>query len=646
MADLTSILTHLNPQQQAAVTHWGSPLLVLAGAGSGKTRVLTHRAAWLIQEKGFEPNNILLMTFTNKAAGEMKERIEKLLWVTGAEGVPSSARKEPSRLRTSDGTSSRQDPHTLPWAGTFHSFCALVLRRSGERIGLAGNFVIFDENDQLDIVKQAVIKFGLDKRIKPQAARHTISQAKNELITPLQYAEYAKGDYQQNVAKIYLEYQRLLKKNDAIDFDDLLVETVKLLKTDQETLEKYRKTFSYILVDEWQDTNKAQYEIVKSLSFKHQNLTVVGDAAQSIYAWRGADYRNINYLKIDFPNLQVINLEQNYRSSQNILDAAYGVISQNKNHPILKLWTDNTKGEKVKLYQARSEIDEASYLVQEIKTLGISYDQVAVLYRTNAQSRVLEEAFLHVGIPYVLYGGVRFYERREIKDVLAYLRLIANPKDSVSLKRAEKIGKGRLQRFNQFIQENPNLDELQTLEILDRSLEASEYLELYDPNNEEDLIRLENIKELRSVATEFPNIHDFLSQVTLVEAVQSSRGKVANANNTHNAVTLMTAHAAKGLEFKIVFIIGMEEGLFPHSRALMDAEELEEERRLAYVGITRAKDKLYLTFASRRLIFGSRTNNPPSRFLSEIPDKLIEGVFPTQSKYDFDDYLNKKDLDW
>lgn len=991
MAEVNSILSHLNPKQQEAVTFWGSPLLVLAGAGSGKTKVLTHKAAWLIQEKGFAPHQILLLTFTNKAAGEMKERIETLLT-----------------------RSLNNSTHTLPWSGTFHSFCAQVLRRSGERIGLSKNFVIFDENDQQDLVKEVVESLGLRKNIKPQAARHTISQAKNELISALEYANYARGDYQTNVVKIYLAYQKLLKENDALDFDDLLVETVKLFKNDLETLNKYRNTFQYVLVDEWQDTNKAQYEIVKLLASRDRNLTVVGDAAQcllpgtqihtldgfknienikvndqvvtaagrgkihtqpvlriktsnfigkvysvktksgkmlqatpnhilfarlnkntdnyyvylmsrrdkgyrigiakgsripeknrkeigllvrsnqenadkmwvlkvcknraeanfweqwfaieygipsmvfstngrsmlisqeqinklyksidtkhraerlfkeldlfeeyphhrpkgiqskiapdrqviyftlfadkrpslkspwcghrvhintsniylkerlqkfkqyirpgkrqtwrienifwdyekalslaediantgqlqiinhsafitdnrkflftpvshlretmeigifkkgqiitdevvsietedysgkvydfdvkslhnyvangvvvhnSIYAWRGADYRNINYLQRDFPRLSVINLEQNYRSTQNILDAAFGVISQNKNHPILKLWTQNNKGERIKLYQARNELDEASYIVNEIQNLGTPLNEIAVLYRTNAQSRVLEEALLHAGIPYVLYGGIRFYERREIKDVLAYLRIIANPKDSVSLKRAEKIGKGRLLKLQEFTGENKQAGEKHnTLEILDLVLEKTRYLELFDEKDEEDLVRLENIKELRSVATEFPNLHEFLSQVALVESSQNSRGRTTTTYalqpTTSAAVTLMTAHAAKGLEFRVVFIVGLEEGLFPHSRSLMNQEELEEERRLAYVGITRAKEKLYLTFASRRLIFGSRSNNPPSRFLSEIPDKLIEGVFPKQSfnPFEFNDF--GKDVDW
>lgn len=611
----------MNPKQQEAVTHWGSPLLILAGAGSGKTRVLTHRAAWLIEEKGFSPNSILMITFTNKASHEMKDRIEKLLVKTNG----------------------------LPYTGTFHSFCALILRRSGERIGIPKNFVIYDEHDQLELVKSALETLGIGKNLKPQAARHTISQAKNELITPLEYGSYARGDYQTNVAKVFLQYQKMLTENDALDFDDLLIETVKLFKADSETLTKYRNTFQYVLVDEWQDTNKAQYEIVRLLTLRDRQLTVVGDASQSIYAWRGADYRNINYLKRDYPNLTTINLEQNYRSTQNILDAAFGVISQNKNHPILELWTDNKKGERIKLYQAKSELDEASFIVNEVKNLGVPFSEIAILYRTNAQSRVLEEAFLHVGIPYVLYGGVRFYERREIKDVLAYLRIVVNPKDTVSQKRAEKIGKGRYGKLKEFV-EGGGFEKLTTLELLDKVLEVTHYLELYDAHNEEDTVRLENVRELRSVAQEFTNPYEFLEQVTLVESATSNKNRSELATHKpsqSDAVTLMTAHSAKGLEFKVVFIAGLEEGLFPHSRALMDGEELEEERRLAYVGITRAKEKLYLTFAARRLIFGTRASNPPSRFLSEIPDKLIEGVFPKstfEQFSDFDEY--SKDIDW
>ncbi len=579
------------------------------------------RAAWLIQEKGVPPENLLLLTFTNKAAGEMRDRITKLLSPT-----------------------THLSPHTTtyPFAGTFHSFCARVLRESGYFIGIPKNFVIYDTGDQKDLIKEVIQKLGLENSIKPQVALSEISQAKNELVTPLEYGSYARGDWQKKVAQVYLKYQKLLKKNDALDFDDLLVRVVNLFKNHKEVLTKYRNRFQYILVDEWQDTNKAQYEITKMLSYRDRNLTVVGDASQSIYGWRGADYRNIVYLQRDFPELTTINLKRNYRSTQNILDAAYGVISKNKNHPILALWTENPKGERIKLYQARSELDEAAFVVNEITQLAngsksrFDYSDTAILYRTNAQSRVLEEAFLHEGIPYTLVGSVSFYERREIKDILSYLRLLANPKDSVSKKRAEKLGKGRFEKFKE-VEKKLKPEKQTTLEILDEILQKTGYLELYDKKNEEDLVRLENIKELRSVATEFPKFSEFLEQVALIETAQSSRGAVLSTSHltphTPNgeAVTLMTAHAAKGLEFSVVFITGLEEGLFPHSRSLFDSEQLEEERRLAYVGITRAKQKLYLTFASRRLIFGQRGSSLPSRFLSEIPENLLEGLVPEDS---------------
>jgi DNA helicase II / ATP-dependent DNA helicase PcrA len=625
--DISPILLGLNPQQQEAVTHWGSPLLILAGAGSGKTRVLTHRTAWLIGAKGFAAGDLLLLTFTNKAAREMKHRVQSLL--------------------------PRGD---TPYAGTFHSFCAQVMRKSGNVLGLAPTFVIYDAGDQLDALKIAIANLGLEKSVKPAAAHAVISQAKNEIISPLEYMEYARGDFQKNIAKVYLEYQKILRNNEALDFDDLLVLTVKLFKTEPEVLNRYRNRFQYVMVDEWQDTNKAQYEIIKMLVARDRHLTVVGDAAQSIYAWRGADYRNINYLKKDFPDLATINLEQNYRSTQTILDAAYGVISHNKNHPILELWTEKEKGDKIKLYQARSEIDEADFVLKQIKELksqGYQYDDVAVLYRTNAQSRVLEEAFLHHGIPYVLFGGTRFYDRREIKDVIAYLRLAVNPKDSVSEKRIEKLGKTRFNKYKIWLENDVKLannqilisdKETVTLDLLDKILSVTGYLDLYDAENEEDAMRLENVKELRSVATEFPNPYDFLEQVALVETIQNTKGRPLGNADTGNAVTLMTTHSAKGLEFRSVFIVGMEEGLFPHSRALMDAEELEEERRLAYVGITRAMEKLCLTFARRRLIYGQSGSSAPSRFLAEIPEKLFDNIFSDQ-KPSFNNFKKSDDFD-
>lgn len=608
-------LSVLNENQKKAVCHWDTPLLVLAGAGSGKTRCLTYRAAYLIQEKNIAPENILLTTFTNKSAKEMSGRVVHLIG------------------------------HAPGFAGTFHSFCARVLRKYGTAIGLGPDFLIYDTNDSLDAIKDIVGRLSLGKSYKPGSLLSVISGAKNELVGASEFAGFAQGDWQRRAAAVFLEYQRLLKDNNALDFDDLLAFTVKLLG-DKPTLEKLAKQYQYILVDEWQDTNKAQYEIVRKLAWANgQYLTVVGDAAQSIYSWRGANYRNISHLERDFPDLTIVNLDQNYRSTQVILDAAYGVINRNTTHPILKLWTENSGGERIKLYQARTEQDEARFVVGEIKRLTdyrlqttaeksttvdgrrstVDYNDIAVLYRINAQSRALEEAFLHEGIPYTLIGGVRFYDRREVKDVLSYLRLLVNPRDTVSLKRAEGLGKRRLLAFQE---ENEDLakNDKPTIEILDSVIEVTKYLDLYDKEDPEDQARIENIKELRSVAQEFPVLIDFLEQVALVETAQNSRGRLVTGNTGQSAVTLMTAHGAKGLEFPVVFMVGLEEGLFPHSRALTNQEELEEERRLAYVGITRAKRQLYLTFASRRMIFGQSGSSFPSRFLSEIPEHLIENT--------------------
>lgn len=603
---MTTIVDNLNPEQQEAVTFWKengeSSLLILAGAGSGKTRVLTHRAAWLIREKNISPENMLLITFTNKAAGEMKERITQLLtkgWIGGG----------------------------LPLATTYHSFCARILRRDGKHLGIPPSFVIYDDDDQRDAIKQILAKLNFAPgALKPAAILATISSCKNEMIDASQYENIAASVWQKNVALIYRQYQKLLLEAGALDFDDLLTYSVKLLKEFPEVLSRYQNNYQHLLVDEWQDTNRAQYQLTKLLSGKHKNLTAVGDAAQSIYSWRGADHRNIEYLTRDFPEMTIINLEQNYRSTQNILDAAYHIISKNTSHPILKLWTEKGKGEKITLYQARSEQDEASFVVGEINRMGASRYKLrdfAVLYRTNAQSRVLEEALLHAGIPYILVGGVRFYSRSEIKDVLSYLRVIVNDKDPVSLARAQKIGKGRFSKFVKKF-EGFNIEEQSTLEILDLVLEVTGYLDLYDPDDNEDAGRLENIKELRSVATQFPNIIEFLEQIALVENIQNDKGKPLHGTTPNNAITLMTAHAAKGLEFSIVFIVGLEEGLFPHSRSVNSREELEEERRLCYVGMTRAKVKLYITFASRRLIFGQRSNSIPSRFLIDIPEHLFD----------------------
>jgi len=433
------------------------------------------------------------------------------------------------------------------------------------------------------------------------------------MLSPEKYKNFVRGEWQEVAAKVYGEYEKMLKEIGALDFDDLLIKTVILFKEVPEVLTKWQKTLTHIFVDEWQDTNKIQYTLTKLLVGKRKNITAVGDASQSIYSWRGADYKNINYLIRDYPDVKVINLEQNYRSTQNILDAANLVISKNTTHPILKLWTQKSAGAKIKLYAARNGFDEADFVVGEINHSGV-FSDIAVLYRTNAQSRVLEEAFLHAGIPYMLVGGVRFYDRKEVKDIISYIKYLVNPKDSVSKKRIEKVG---LRRFEK-LKELSTIEGMTTLDILDAVIQKTDYLALFQKESEENLARLENLKELRSVATEFPNINDFLENVALVEA--------GPRNQTKNAVTLMTLHAAKGLEFPTVFIVGMEEGLFPHSRSLMDTNQLEEERRLAYVGITRAKEIIYLTYASSRLYFGERVSNPPSRFIMDIPEDLIENL--------------------
>lgn len=591
------LLNDLNPDQRVAVTHTDGPVLILAGAGSGKTRVLTYRVAYLITDHHVSPHNILMVTFTNKAAAAMKERIRAI-------------------IKTKD----------LPYAGTFHSLCAKILRIDGKEIGIPPNFVIYDDADQVDAIKEIMKKFDISvKNYNPRAVLATISQAKNELIPAIEYPQYARGNFQETVARVYLGYQKLLLENEALDFDDLLMKTVTLFQKHPEILGKYQEKYHYVLVDEYQDTNKAQYILTKLLSARRRNICVVGDASQSIYRWRGADFRNITNFRSDFPETAVFNLEQNYRSTQTILNAAYGVISKNTSHPVLNLWTDKKGGDQITLYEARNEQDEATFLIHTILQSGKPYSDFAVLYRTNAQSRVLEEAFLHAGVPYTLVGGTRFYERKEIKDVLAYLRLLSNPKDTVSYNRIEKLGKGRLAKFLSFaekISKDNALIEHTTLELLDSIIEVTGYLDLYDANIEEEAYRLENIKELRSVATEFPFLSEFLENVALVEQEYIPKN-VKDASGPRDAVTLMTLHAAKGLEFPVVAIVGMEEGIFPHSRSLMEKDEIEEERRLCYVGITRAKDKLYLTYANRRLFFGTRTQNMISRFIADIPESVM-----------------------
>ncbi|KKS98225.1 MAG: UvrD/REP helicase, DNA helicase II / ATP-dependent DNA helicase PcrA [Candidatus Gottesmanbacteria bacterium GW2011_GWA2_43_14] len=596
-----NLLEQLNPDQQTAVKHIAGPSLILAGAGSGKTRVLTFKVAYLVSE-GIRPENILMVTFTNKAAREMQDRIRHLLKI------------------------SPRSTHGLPLMTTFHSLSARLLRLEGKHIGIPVNFLIYDDIDTREAVIEAMNKLSIDKKsISPNAVAATISQAKNELIDSVEYQSFARGYFQEEVARLYPVYQEILRENRALDFEDLIFTIVRLFQNDKQILEKYRRIFQFILVDEYQDTNKAQYELVKLLAGDRKNLTVVGDASQSIYAWRGADYRNINRFQQDFPETAVYHLEKNYRSSQNILDAAHAVISKNITHPILKLWTDKGSGYPIRIYEAANEHDEAGFIADELT--GYRLSETAVLYRTNAQSRIIEEVLLHRGIPYILVGGTRFYERKEIKDVLAYLRLTVNPKESVSLKRAEKIGKRRLEKFFRYLEKNSGKKNAgkNTLTLLDEIMEATFYPDLYDKKNPEELARLENIKELRSVASEFPDIDMFLENVALIE--QEYTPDVTAGDAEGEKVTLMTMHAAKGLEFKTIFLVGMEEGLFPHSMTLMDPDEIEEERRLCYVGLTRAKEKLYLTYARRRLYFGQRSQNMVSRFLSEIPENLLERTY-------------------
>ncbi|MBU2577266.1 UvrD-helicase domain-containing protein [Patescibacteria group bacterium] len=595
---MKDILSNLNSSQQRAVSFGNGPLLILAGAGSGKTRALTYRAAYLVKENQIPSENILLLTFTNKAAGEMKERIKNLIKNSGLK-------------------------QSAPFAGTFHSFCAKILRKEGELLGFPQNYSIYDETDQGEAIREIIKKLNFSvKDYKPSSVLNTISQAKNELISELEYPQYARTLWQKGVAQIYLDYQRLLRENSALDFDDLIFKVVDIFRKFPETLGKYQNQHQYVLVDEYQDTNRAQYVLTKLLSGRYRNLTVVGDASQSIYGWRGANFRNLINLKRDFPEITIINLEQNYRSTQVILDVAYSIISRNSSHPILKLWTENQKGEKIFLYEAESEINEAEFVVNKIKSPSSQHklSDFVVLYRTNAQSRILEEVFLHSGVPYLLVGGTRFYQRKEVKDVLSYLRLLINPKDFVSLKRVEKLGKARLQKFLEWREGNSGKTP-KTIELLEEMLQVTGYLDLYDSEVEEDLSRLENIKELRSVATQFPEINEFLENVALVEEEYLS-GRADSKKG--EAVTLMTLHAAKGLEFPVVFMVGMEEGLFPHSRTLLDNSELEEERRLCYVGITRAKELLFLIYARKRLFFGQRTTNEMSRFIFDIPEKLLQ----------------------
>ncbi len=632
MMSSSPILDGLNPAQHDAVTHPEGPLLVVAGAGSGKTRVLTRRIAWLI-DQGFSPFEILAITFTNKAANEMKERVAAL--------VGPVADKM--------------------WVSTFHSACVRILRREADIIRFPSNFTIYDQADAVRMVGYVIRDLGLDpKRYQPRAVHGIISAAKNDGLDPAVFQARVESGMERRASDVYIEYQRRLQQASAMDFDDLLLNTVKVFRQSPETLAYYQRRFRHLLVDEYQDTNGVQNELVVRLGEQHGNVTVVGDSDQSVYGFRGADIRNIIEFEDAFPDTTVVLLEQNYRSTQTILDAANAVIGNNFGRKPKNLWTEVVGGDKIIRYHADDEVDESQFVAGELAQLHDTGDfrwgDMAVFYRTNAQSRVLEEYFMRVGIPYKVVGGTRFYDRREVKDAVAYLKAAANPSDEVSIKRILNVPKrgigdttvGRVEAYARthamaFID---GLRRASDAGVAGRSLKGiAAFLELMDgftealdkgPGDALEIIlrdtgyvaeleddrsieaegRLENLQELVGVARQFETVDEFLEQISLVTDVDS-------LDDDDSAVILMTLHAAKGLEFPVVVIIGMEDGVFPHMRSMTDPDEMEEERRLAYVGITRARNCLYLTNAWSRMLFGQSNYNPPSRFLDEVPSGLL-----------------------
>lgn len=585
----------LNKEQLEAVTHKEGPLLVLAGAGSGKTRVLIHRVAWLIKEKSVDPGKIALLTFTNKAAGEMKERIKKI-------------------------GNKKMD---IGFSGTFHTFCAKLLRNYGGSVGVNPHYVIFDSQDSESVMKAVLKDLSIDpKQNKPGMFLALISKMKNDLVTQKEAEEASRDYFHRQLSKVWGEYQSRLLRNNALDFDDLLVKAVQVLKIDR-VKKEVNNELEWILVDEYQDTNKAQFELTKLLAGEKRNITAVGDAAQAIYSFRGADYRNLRLLEETYPELTTVGLPKNYRSTQYILDAAYGVVSNNTNHPTLKLSATREIGQKVNLFEALDERDEARYVVDQSKKIGDRGEEVAILYRTNAQSRAFEDEFLKRDIPYKLIGGLRFYNRAEVKDLIAYLRLIHNPSEEISRQRIEKIGKRKAaifyEWFGKLAEKKKESD--QPGQLLEEIINLTNYMEKFDERDEEDVARIENVNELLAVAGEYENVALFLESAALSESE-------IKQHRSNAKLTLMTVHAAKGLEFPEVFVVGLEEGLFPHSRSIFEGgkEEIEEERRLMYVAMTRAKESLTLSWARSRLSFGGRHQSIPSRFLAEIPEETMEKV--------------------
>lgn len=643
----------LNPEQARAMKATDGPVLILAGAGSGKTKTLTHRLAYLMHEKNIAPYHILAVTFTNKASQEMRERIAHLL----------------TAMHQSSDEFGEYQP-TLPHIGTFHNICAKILRKEIEALGYSKNFNISDDQDQLSLMKKVMKSQGINTdQIQPRAILSAISKAKNDLLDADQFTAQASSYFEETVAKAYREYQKELRQANILDFDDLIFLTVRLLRDSVAVLEKYQQQFQYIMVDEYQDTNHSQYTLITLLAKKHRNLFVIGDDYQSIYGWRQADIRNILDFEKDYEDAKIITLDRNYRSTQIILDAAGSVIARNENQRHKKMWTELTEGEKIVVFSARDEREEAEYVTQEIirraEEQHRPMSDFAVLYRTNAQSRMMEEAFLRASLPYRVVGGIKFYQRKEIKDIIAYLRLTKNPLDNLAVERIinepkRSIGKATLDKWMLYA-ENQSMSLLESgfvitaeesslrevkikairafcdliqsfqksiegskslYHLLDQIIKKSGYLKSLDDKTSEGEVRQENVKELLSVAKKYDEydtldaLNSFLEEVTLASDTDS-------IDQQQPAIHLMTIHSSKGLEFPVIFVIGLEEGIFPHSRSAFSQSELEEERRLMYVALTRAKQKIYLLFADQRTLFGSTQINPPSRFVAEIPEELV-----------------------
>ena len=655
---MNNIIDELNEKQKEAVLAVNGPCLVIAGAGSGKTKVLTHKIAYLIEKEGIRPWNILAITFTNKAANEMKDRVENLIG----------------------------DIAKDMWIGTFHSICVRILRRYIDRIGFTSSFIIFDSSDQRTLVKQCLKQLNIDdKMFTDRSVLSEISNAKNDMLQPEQYKLRTNNEIRkETIAKVYEMYQRKLKENNAIDFDDIINYTIKILSENPDVLEYYSDKFEYVLVDEYQDTNKAQFTLISILAARHGNITVVGDNDQGIYSFRGADITNILNFEKDFPGTKIIKLEQNYRCTQNILDAANSVIKNNETKYEKKLWTQNGKGTKISVYRGTDEYDEANFIVENINRLRreeyMTYNDFAILYRMNSQSRSIEDILRRENIPYKIIGGLKFYERKEIKDTIAYLRLIQNTSDNLSLvriinepkrgigktsidnieqiaiqtensmydviKRADEFGLNRVflnsrEFISQIEEMRSKKDEMKISDLIKETLNKTGYTKaLENEDTAEAETRLENIEEFLTVAMEFEeqfadnSLEEFLEGITLSSDIDS-------ADTEEDSVTLMTLHSAKGLEFPVVFLVGMEEGIFPGYKSIGEPKELEEERRLCYVGITRAKQNLFISCARQRTIFGSTSCNKVSRFIEEIPKELLDGYdesFENKSSKTYEDY--------